>query len=73
MTTLEIILTVITSSSFIANIVQFFTLKSTRKKAGADAAKAFDEVLLKRIDFLDARITKLEEVACFDRDCKFRK
>jgi len=57
----------------IGNVVQLVMLKETKKKATAEAMQLTDSVLLKRIDFLDERVTRLEKVACFDLDCKVRK
>lgn len=73
MTTFEIILSLISSTSVIGNVVQLVMLKETKKKATAEAMQLTDSVLLKRIDFLDERVTRLEKVACFDSDCKVRK
>jgi len=73
MTTIEIILSLISSTSVIGNVVQLVMLKETKKKATAEAMQLTDSVLLKRIDFLDERVTRLEKVACFDLDCKVRK
>ena len=73
MTTFEIILSLISSTSVIGNVVQLVLLKETKKKATAEAMQLTDSVLLKRIDFLDERVTRLEKVACFDLDCKVRK
>ena len=72
MTTFEIILTALTSTSLVGNVVQFFTLRSARKKAMAEATQANDAVLLKRIEFLDERVTRLEQLACYRKDCKDR-
>ena len=72
MTTIEIILTALTGTSLAGNVVQFVTLRASRKKAMADATQTNDAVLLKRIEFLDERVTRLEQLACYRKDCKDR-
>lgn len=54
------------------NIVTFVTLRSTKKAAAAEAAKKQDDVLLARINFLDERVTSLEQKVCYKSDCKYR-
>ena len=73
MTTFEIILSSVITLLASGNIIQFFMFRSVKKKADAEAMLLNDSVLLKRIDFLDERVTRLEKVACFDLDCKIRK
>lgn len=73
MTTIEIILSFASTLLASGNVVQFFVIRSVKKKADAEAMLLNDSVLLKRIDFLDERVTRLEKVACFDLDCKIRK
>lgn len=80
MSTLEIILTAISGILTASNFAQFVGIRSLRRKVSSEADivkteadKAQDSVLYKRIEFLDARVTKLEQIACFDKDCKLRK
>lgn len=72
MSKFEIILSILTSTSLVGNAVQFVTLRATKKKATAEATQATDAVLLKRIEFLDERVTRLEQLACYRKDCKDR-
>ncbi len=69
MTTLEIILSALTPLLAGSNVVQMWV---TRKKNAAEAAKSSDAVLYDRIEFLDRRITNLENKACFRNDCEKR-
>ena len=70
---LELILSFLASGSLVGNIIQFVTLRAVRKQKMAEASKTMDEVLYRRIDFLDERVTNLEKLACFDKECKLRK
>ena len=72
MSTLEIILTFLSTVLGSANIIQLITVRSLRKKAQADATAEMDKVLINRINFLDERITKLEKQVCFRTDCEKR-
>lgn len=73
MTIAEIILAIATCISSAGNAVQFFSLRALRKKMKAEANGATDDVLYKRIVFLEDRVTKLEALACYDSDCRMRK
>ena len=64
MTTFELILSVLTSSSLVGNIVQFVQIRSVKKKAQAEATREMDAVLYKRIEFLDERISRMEKLVC---------
>lgn len=79
MTTLEIILTSAVGILTASNFLQFFSIKELKAKQRAeitdqqtDTEGKKDNILYARIDFLDKRITKLEELACFNADCKNR-
>lgn len=72
MSTLEIILTFLSTILGSANIIQLITVRSLKKKAQADATAEMDKVLINRINFLDERITKLEKQVCFRSDCDKR-
>lgn len=72
MTTLETILTAAVSLLTCSNIIQIFYIRATQKKLNAEAMGTTDNVLYKRIAYLDERITKLEDLACFDKSCKNR-
>ncbi|MCQ2345336.1 MAG: hypothetical protein MJZ82_01025 [Paludibacteraceae bacterium] len=72
MSTLEIILTFLSTVLGSANIIQLITVRSLKKKAQADATAEMDKVLINRINFLDERITKLEKQVCFRTDCEKR-
>lgn len=72
MSTLEIILTFVSTVLGSANIIQLITVRSLKKKAQADATAEMDKVLINRINFLDERITKLEKQVCFRTDCEKR-
>ena len=52
-------------SSLLTNLVN---MRGTRIKNDGDS----DKVLTDRIRFLDERVTNLEELACFKKDCKLR-
>lgn len=87
MSILEITLTTLTAILTGSNFLQFFSLRSMRRKMDEEANKVAaeveqmevatdtqsDAVLYKRIAFLDERVERLEKMACFDRDCKLRK
>ncbi len=64
----EIISTILGSNVAVAVTTWFTTRKSVQIKNASDK----DDVLLKRIDFLDKRISKLEQNACFQKDCEKR-
>lgn len=66
MSNIELILTALTAVFGGGNIVQFIQLRHQQKTND-------ENVLLKRIEFLDERITRLEKLACFDEDCPKRK
>lgn len=68
----EIILSVLTVILSGANVTQFLYIKSNKQKQQAEADSTKDCVLYKRIEFLDERITKLESMVCFKRECKER-
>lgn len=72
MSTFEIILSVLTSTSIAGNVAQFITLRAQRKKSMAEANKENDSVLYKRIEFLDERVTRLEQLACYRAKCNDR-
>ncbi len=79
MGTLEIVLTSLVSILTASNLLQFFSIKEIKSKQKAETKdqetttkSKEDNILYARIDFLDKRITKLEELACFSRDCKQR-
>lgn len=79
MGTLEIILTSLVSILTASNLLQFFSIKEIKNKQKAETKdqetstkSKEDNILYARIDFLDKRITKLEELACFSSDCKQR-
>lgn len=79
MTTLEIILSVVTVICSSGNIAQFVSLRAIRKEAVANASKAaasataeVDNVLYKRLEYLDRRVSALEELACYRTDCHRR-
>ncbi len=62
MTVLEIILTFVSTIATSGNIFQWL---SSRKKNEFDGLK-------EHISFLEERIVKLEEFACYHKDCKER-
>jgi len=68
MITTEIITAVLGSGALSGVVTYFTTRRSIIIKNRADA----DEVLLKRIDFLDKRITDLEKNVCFRTNCDKR-
>lgn len=72
MSTLEIILSFVSTLLGSANVFQLVTVRSLKKKAQADATAEMDKVLINRINFLDQRITELEKKACFRTDCDKR-
>lgn len=79
MSTLEIILSSLVTFLTASNVVQFFSIKQIKAKQDAETKdqetttkSKEDNILYARIDFLDKRITKLEELACFNVDCKQR-
>lgn len=79
MTVLEIILSVVTVVCSGGNIVQFVSLRAIRKEATANASKAtasataeLDNVLYKRLEYLDTRVSALEQLACYRTDCHKR-
>lgn len=72
MTTIEIILSFVTTLCAGGNVAQFVMLRSAKRKAQAEAQAEYDAVLLKRIEFLDERVTRLEALACYRKDCKDR-
>ena len=79
MNTLEIILTSLVSILTASNLLQFFSIKQIKAKQDAETKDQEtttkgrkDNILYARIEFLDKRITKLEELACFNVDCKQR-
>ena len=79
MTTLEIILSVVTMICSGGNIVQFVSLRAIRKEATANASKAVasataegDNVLYRRLEYLDKRVSALEDLACYRTDCHRR-
>lgn len=66
---IEILISSILSSSTVGAIVAaIFNRRQSRIQNNA----ANDAILLKRIEFLDQRITKLEALSCYDLDCKKR-
>ena len=76
MTSLEIILSVVTVICSSGNIVQFVSLQATRKEMMANASKAtasataeLDNVLYKRLEYLDTQVSALEKLACYRSDC----
>jgi len=79
MSTLEIILSSLVTFLTASNVVQFFSIKQIKAKQDAETKDQEtttkgrkDNILYARIEFLDKRITKLEELACFNVDCKQR-
>lgn len=72
MTTIEYILSAVTSTSLVGNVMQFVTMRAARRKSEAEASTASDSVLYKRIEFLDERVTRLEKMSCYRGDCKDR-
>lgn len=62
MSTLEIILTFVSTITTSGNFVQFF---HNRKRNEFEAIK-------EHINFLDERIKKLEDLTCYRDDCKNR-
>ncbi|NCC99989.1 MAG: hypothetical protein EOL95_09870 [Bacteroidia bacterium] len=73
MSTLELILSAVSTVLTASNVVEIFYIRATRKRMQAEASEKSDAVLYKRIAYLDERVSKLEELACFDKDCKYRK
>lgn len=80
MSKLELILTAITAILTGGNFLQFISIRQIREKMNGENKKQHienrkesDEVLYKRIHFLEERITRLEKLACFDSDCLIRK
>ena len=72
MSPLEIVLSVLTAVLGSTSLVEIFSIRALRKKAQADAAGLTDQVLINRINFLDERLTALENRACFRENCKQR-
>ena len=68
----EILLSILTLILSGANVTQFLYIRSNKQKQQAEADSSKDCVLYKRIEFLDQRITKLESMVCFKKDCKDR-
>lgn len=68
----EILLSILTLILSGANVTQFLYIRSNKQKQQAEADSSKDCVLYKRIEFLDQRITKLESMVCFKKDCKER-
>ncbi len=70
MTSLELILTSTTSLLAGGNV---FQLVASRRKRRAESSAASDQVLFNRIEFLEKRIEKLEQNACFKDNCPDRQ
>lgn len=68
----EILLSILTIILSGANVTQFLYIRSNKQKQQAEADSSKDCVLYKRIEFLNQRITKLESMVCFKKDCKER-
>lgn len=73
------ILSVVTVLLGGANILQFFTIRSYKRKHNAEATRAeIDNLnividnLKKEVERLEKRLTDLEGKVCYDTDCKKR-
>lgn len=65
MTTFEIILTSLIPLLTGGNVVQYFMWRSAKKKADAEAQEIADTVIIKRVEFLEQRISRMEKLVCF--------
>ena len=65
---LEMIITIVSSSTISSVVIALINRKGTKIKNLGDK----DSVLMKRIEFLDERVTKLEKLSCYDLDCQKR-
>ena len=73
------ILSVVTVLLGGANILQFFTIRSYKRKHNAEATRAeidnlniVTDNLKKEVERLEERLIKLESKVCYDSDCTKR-